>query len=66
LESTVLQRLLEGWDPTAEFSDVVLVEATPPDGRAAMVFCTGCVGVPGEGLAMGSFFDSETGQQNIA
>jgi hypothetical protein len=66
LESTVLQRLLEDWDPTAEFSDVVLVEATRPDGRAAMVFCTGCVGVPGEGLAMGSFFDPETGQQNIA
>ena len=52
--------------PKAEVSDVVPVETTQPHGQAAMVLVAARVGVPIEGLDVGSFFDPESGQQNIA
>ena len=52
--------------PKAEVSDVVPVELTQPHGQAAMVFFAARVGVPFEALQVGSFFDPESGQQNIA
>ena len=49
-----------------EVSDVVPVGLTQPDEKATVMLFVARVGVPLEGLNVGSFLDPESGQQNIA